>query len=167
MFSVCNRPCVVKAKDRITLGQLGSTHSVNASRASALSFAFANSARRAHFRHRSMKVFQMLGALIALTLFGCSSAEKELTQEVGRITPAEPPTFLNADVAGLFGKADFSARVEVQKGVPGTRPPMVGELSGRNGSLFFIEDAERGKRRTVGGLSALWDAPSQTAYLLD
>src|SRR5688572_20107303 len=24
MFSVCNRPCVVKAKDRITLGQLGS-----------------------------------------------------------------------------------------------------------------------------------------------
>jgi hypothetical protein len=134
---------------------------------SGLGNAIAKLGLRIQVRQRSMKVLQILGALVVLTLLGCSSAEKELTQEVGRITPVEPPMFLNADVAGLFGKADFSARVEVQKGVPGTRPPMLGELSGRNGSLFFIEDAERGKRRTVGGLSALWDAPTQTAYLLD
>jgi hypothetical protein len=114
-----------------------------------------------------MKVFQIFGAIAVAALLGCTSAEKELTQEVTRISPVEPPTFLNADVAGLFGKADFSARVEVQKGVPGTRPPMIGELSGRNGSLFFVEDTGRGKRTGVGGLSALWDAPTQTAYLLD
>lgn len=111
-----------------------------------------------------MKVFQVFGAIILLALAACTSAEKQLTQEISQITPAQPPAFLNADVAGLFGKADFSARVEVQKGVPGTRPPMVGELSGRNGSLFFIED--HGKK-TPGGLSVLWDAPTQTAYLLD
>jgi hypothetical protein len=114
-----------------------------------------------------MKVFQILGAIGLVALMGCASAEKELTQEVTRISPVEPPAFLNADVAGLFGKADFSARVEVQKGVSGTRPPMVGELSGHGGSLFFMEDSERGKKRSVGGLSALWDAPTQTAYLLD
>src|SRR5687768_1101593 len=32
MFSECNRPCVVKAKDRITLGQLGATQPGNARR---------------------------------------------------------------------------------------------------------------------------------------
>jgi hypothetical protein len=111
-----------------------------------------------------MKVFHVFGAAILLTLAGCASAEKKLSQEVSQITPAEPPAFMNADVAGLFGKAEFSARVEVQKGVPGTRAPMVGELYGRNGSLFFME--ERG-RKAVGGLSVLWDAPTQTAYLLD
>jgi hypothetical protein len=44
---------------------------------------------------------------------------------------------------------------------------MVGELSGRDGSLFFIADEQRSKRGFSGGLSALWDGPTQTAYLLN
>jgi hypothetical protein len=74
---------------------------------------------------------------------------------------------LTGDVAQLFGSATFTARAEIQNGVPGTRPATVGELSGRNGSLFFIADEQRTKRGISGGLSVLWDAPSQTAYLLN
>src|SRR5690242_10233660 len=107
-------------------------------------------------------------AAIAMMFAGCATdPDKEVGREITRMTPVEPPTFLNADVAGLFGKANFSARVEVQKGYPGSRPPMVGELSGRDGGLFFIADEQRGKRGFSGGLSALWDGSTQTAYLLN
>jgi hypothetical protein len=111
---------------------------------------------------------QVFLAAIAMVFAGCATdPDKEVGREITRMTPVEPPTFLNADVAGLFGKSDFSARVEVQKGYPGSRPPMVGELSGHNGSLFFIADEQRGKRGFSGGLSALWDGATQTAYLLN
>lgn len=99
---------------------------------------------------------------------GCASdPDKAFAREMMRIQPVEPPTFLTAELASLFGAANFTARVEVHKGMPSARPPMVGELSGRNGSLFFIADEQRGKRGMSGGLSALWDGPSQTAYLLN
>jgi hypothetical protein len=105
---------------------------------------------------------------VALVLSGCASdPDRELGKEMARLTPIEPPTFLNGDVAQLFGNATFSARAEIQNGVPGTRPPSVGELSGRDGSLFFIADEQRAKRGISGGLSVLWDAPSRTAYLLN
>lgn len=120
---------------------------------------------RFHLSSRSMKFWGLFLAAVAFCS-GCASGDKEL-DAVTRITPAEPPSFLNADVAGLFGKANFTARVSIQKGVPGTRPPLVGELSGRNGNLFFIADEERRKGETVGGLSVLWHAPTTTAYLLD
>jgi hypothetical protein len=107
---------------------------------------------------------------VGLGIFGggcASDPDKEFGKELMRIVPAEPPTFLTAEVASLFGAANFSARVEVQKGLPGSGPAMLGELSGRNGSLFFVADHQRGKRGLAGGLSALWHAPSQTAYLFN
>jgi hypothetical protein len=114
-----------------------------------------------------MKHFWFVLGAIAVTLAGCSSPEKDFTQDVSRVTPADPPAFLNPDVAGLFGKANFSARVEVQKGIPGTRAPMVGQLFGRDGSLLFIADQQQGKAAVASGLSALWDGKTQTAYLLN
>jgi hypothetical protein len=115
-----------------------------------------------------MKVIQVLLAAFVVVLSGCASdPENEAGKETTRYLPIEPPTFLNSDVAGLFGKANFSARVEVQKGFAGARPPILGELSGRDGSLFFIADEQRSKRGFSGGLSALWDGPTQTAYLLN
>jgi hypothetical protein len=115
----------------------------------------------------SMKHVWFFLAVIAITLAGCSSPEKDFTQEVSRVTPADPPAFLNPDVAGLFGQANFSARVEVQKGMQGTRAPMLGQLFGRDGSLFFIADQQQGKAAVASGLSALWDGKTQTAYLLN
>lgn len=109
----------------------------------------------------------MAGLVVALVAGCANDPDRELGREMGRITPVEPPPFLNADVAQLFGQANFSARVEVQKGFPGSQPPMVGELSGRDGNLFFIADQQRSNRGFSGGLSALWDAPTQTAYLLN
>src|SRR5262249_3870219 len=48
-----------------------------------------------------------------------------------------------------------------------THPPIVGDLFGHDGSLFFISDGQRGKRGVAGGLSVLWDGATQTAYLLN
>lgn len=113
-------------------------------------------------------VSAFFGLCLFLGLTGCAGdADREFTQQMSRITPSEPPTFINSDVAKLFGNANFSARVEVQRGFAGTRPAMVGELSGREGSLFFIADEQRTKRGFAGGLSALWDRATQTAYLLN
>jgi hypothetical protein len=117
-------------------------------------------------RQGSMKTIRFFVGIIAIAFAGCTSPEKEFTQDVSRITPADPPAFLNPDVAGLFGKANFSARVEVQKGLHGTRAPMLGQLFGRDGSLFFIAD-QPDKANVASGLSALWDGPTQTAYLLN
>src|SRR5215213_1522396 len=115
-----------------------------------------------------MRISKLLPIILAVVLAGCAAdPDKKLTRDISQITPAEPPTFLNTDVAGLFGKTSFSARVEVQKGIPGSRPPIVGQLFGRDGSLFFITDDQRARSAISTGLSALWDAPSQTAYLLD
>ena len=115
-----------------------------------------------------MKVIQIFIVLATFFIGGCASGpDGGYGDEATRITPVEPPAFMNAHVAGLFGEANFSARVEVQKGIPGTRPPMVGQLFGRNGSLFFAEAAQRGKDKAGGELSVLWDRATQTAYLLD
>jgi hypothetical protein len=116
-----------------------------------------------------MKLFSaLIAALVVVGLAGCASdSDKDFPREVTRIAPTEAPTFLNADVAGLFGKANFTARVEVQKGFPGSHPPMMGELSGRDGNLFFMSDSQRTKRGYAGGLSVLWDGATQTAYLLN
>jgi hypothetical protein len=113
-----------------------------------------------------MNRFSKFLVVVVLAFFAAcaSDVEREFGQEVLRLQAVEPPTFLNADVAALFGKANFSARVGVETGMVGTRPPTHGELSGRDGSLFFIADDQRGKS---GGLSALWDGATQTAYLLN
>jgi len=114
-----------------------------------------------------MKIRVFLAA-VTVMFAGCAmDPDKETGRDLARMTPVEPPTFLNADVAELFGKANFSARVEVQKGFPGSRPPILGDLSGRDGSLFFIADEQRGRRGISGGLSALWDGSTQTVYLLN
>ena len=85
-----------------------------------------------------MKKFHLALALVALVFGGCAgNPDKQFSKDITTITPIEPPTFLNPDVAGLFGKANFSARVEVQKGVAGTRLPLAGQLFGRAGNLFF------------------------------
>src|SRR4051812_34324086 len=112
-----------------------------------------------------MKIFRaFFGMAFAVVLAGCASdSELESSRESGRLAPAQPPTFLNAEFASLFGKANFSARAEVQNGMR----TMMGELSGRDGSLFFISDEQRGARGFGGGLSALWDATTQTGYLLN
>jgi hypothetical protein len=115
-----------------------------------------------------MKNLQLALALFAAVLTGCAgNPDKKLTQDISRITPAEPPAFLNAEVADLFGKANFSARVEVQKGIPGSRPPLLGELYGRDGNLFFVSDEQRAKGSLSTGLSALYDSKTRTAYLLN
>jgi hypothetical protein len=116
-----------------------------------------------------MNRFGCFVAAVALALVGgcASDVEREFGQEMVRLEPIEPPTFLNAEVASLFGSASFSARVEVQKGLAGSRPPVLGELSGRDGSLFFMADQQRGRGGLTGGLSALWDGATQTAYLLN
>lgn len=113
-----------------------------------------------------MKRFSFL--LVALLGFGCASdADREFGRELSRITTVEPPTFLDAGVAQIFGRASFTARLEAQKGLSGSRPPMVGELYGKDGSLFFISDEQRGKKGIAGGVSALWHEPTGTAYLLN
>ena len=115
-----------------------------------------------------MKKFHLALALLTFVFGGCAgNPDKQFSKDITTITPIEPPTFLNPDVAGLFGKANFSARVEVQKGTAGTRLPQVGQLFGRDGSLFFMADEPRGKRGISTGLSALWDGGTQTAYLLN
>ena len=115
-----------------------------------------------------MKKFHLALAVLALVFGGCAgNPDKQFSKDLTTITPIEPPTFLNPDVAGLFGKANFSARVEVQKGVAGTRLPLAGQLFGRDGNLFFTADEPRGKRGISTGLSALWDGATQTAYLLN
>jgi hypothetical protein len=115
-----------------------------------------------------MKKLWFVFAAIVLGFAGCAgNPEKDIARDIPRMPQAEPPAFLNPDVAGLFGKADFSARVEIQKGIPGTHPPMLGDLFGHDGSLFFISDGQRSKRGVAGGLSVLWDGPTQTAYLLN
>jgi hypothetical protein len=108
-----------------------------------------------------------LGAALVLFAIGCASEEKEFGESVARLQPIEPPTFLNGEIATLFGSANFTARLEVQRGMAGMQPPTVGELYGRDGSLFFIADEQRGKRGLNGGLSVLWYAPNKTAYLLN
>lgn len=106
--------------------------------------------------------------LIALLGFACASdVDREFGRELSRITTVEPPTFLDAEVAQMFGKVNFTARLEAQKGLPGSRPPMVGEISGSGGSLFFMSDEQRGKKGIAGGVSALWHEPTKTAYLLN
>lgn len=107
------------------------------------------------------------GALAVILAAACVNTEKEFGDELQRVTPPQPPMFLNSDVANLFGSANFIARVEVHRGIPGTRPPTVGELSGRNGSLFFISDEQRATRGIAGGMSVLWDSPTKTAFLLN
>lgn len=115
-----------------------------------------------------MKILQLALALCAAVLSGCAgNSDKRFTHEISGITPAEPPAFLNAEVTDLFGKANFSARVEVQKGMRGSRPPMIGQLFGRDGNLFFISEDERTKGVLATGLSALYDAQTRTAYLLN
>ncbi len=114
------------------------------------------------------RIAAVVAAWAVLFAGGCASdPDKEFAKEMTRLTPVEAPTFLTGDLAGLFGSANFSARAEVQRGLPGTRPPMVGDLLGREGSLFFIADEQRGKRGLAGGLSVLWHGPTQTAYLLN
>jgi hypothetical protein len=116
-----------------------------------------------------MKMFRLFWTFVlAVGLAGCAGdGDKDYRAPLTHLTPVEPPSFINADVAGLFGTANFSARVEMQRGFPGARPAMIGELSGRDGSLFFIADEQRSNRGFSGGLSALWDAPTQTAYFLN
>ncbi len=119
---------------------------------------------------KNMKFWSCSTGVLAVGLLfagGCVSEEKEFGESIVRLAPVEPPTFLNAELAGLFGAANFSARIEAQRGFAGARPAMAGELSGSNGSLFFISDEQRGKRGVAGGLSALWNGPSKTAYLLN
>jgi hypothetical protein len=115
-----------------------------------------------------MKFWKIWITATALLLTAaCANADKDFGESVGRLTPVEPPTFLTAEVANLFGNAQFTARLEVQNGLHGTRSPIIGELSGRDGSLYFIADEQRSKRGISGGLSALWHAPTKTAYLLN
>lgn len=112
-----------------------------------------------------LKFFVAGVALVFAT--GCANVDKEFGEEIAKLTPVEPPTFINGEIAEQFGAANFTARVEVHKGIPGTRPPIVGDFFGRNGSLFFASDEQKGKSPMAGGLSAFWDAQSKTAYLLN
>jgi hypothetical protein len=115
-----------------------------------------------------MKKVHLALALFALVFAGCAgNPDRQFSKDLTSITPIEPPTFLNPDVAGLFGQANFSARVEVQKGVAGTHVPLAGQLFGRDGSLFFTADEPRAKHGISTGVSALWDGATQTAYLLN
>jgi hypothetical protein len=115
-----------------------------------------------------MRIWRIWAGAVACVLAGCTSVDKEFGEEIAKLTPVEPPTFINGDLAEQFGNATFTARVEVHKGIPGTRPPIVGDFFGRNGSLYFVSDEQRGAKAGIsGGLSALWDAPTKTAYLLN
>jgi hypothetical protein len=114
-----------------------------------------------------MKSWKLSVGVLALVLVGCTSLDEGIGDEMARLTPVEPPTFIIGDIAEQFGNANFTARLEVQKGVPGTRAPIFGDFFGREGSLFFISDEQRGKRGISGGLSAFWDARTKTAYLLN
>jgi hypothetical protein len=108
--------------------------------------------------------------LITAALFaqGCASdPDRQFRESMLSLPAIEPPAFMTADVAALFGTANFSARVEARKGIAGTHPPMFGELSGSGGSLLFVSEEKRARREMAVGLSALWHAPSQTAYLLN
>jgi hypothetical protein len=104
------------------------------------------------------------GAALLFLAIGCASEEKEFDTSVARLRPVEPPTFFNGEIASLFGAANFVARLDIQRGM---QPPMIGELYGGGGSLFFMADEQRDKRGMNGGLSVLWHAPTKTAYLLN
>lgn len=114
---------------------------------------------------KDMKLWKSwMGAALFLLAMGCASEDKEFDQSVARLRPVEPPTYFNGEIASLFGTANFTARLEVQRGM---QAPMAGELYGRDGSLFFMADEQRDKRGMSGGLSVLWHAPTKTAYLLN
>jgi hypothetical protein len=115
-----------------------------------------------------MKFWNLWLGMFAFALIGCVNVDKEFGEEIAKLTPVEPPIFINGDLAEQFGNANFSARVEVHKGIPGTRPPINGDFFGRNGSLYFVSDEQRGAKAGLsGGLSTLWDAPTKTAFLLN
>jgi hypothetical protein len=110
--------------------------------------------------------FSVAGLSLVFTT-ACANVDKEFGEEIAKLTPVEPPMFINGEFAEQFGNANFTARVEVHKGIPGTRPPIVGDFFGRNGSLYFASDEQKGKSPMAGGLTALWDAQNKTAYMLN
>lgn len=115
----------------------------------------------------SIRVFTGLAGIIAF-LAGCASdPTDQYSRELSRMRSSEPPTFLAGDIASAFSGANFSARVEIQRGAAGMRPPEHGELSGRDGSLYFMADEQRMQRGIAGGMSAFWDASMKTGYLLN
>ncbi len=109
-----------------------------------------------------------LGVLMLCLAAGCvSDPSEEMGKEIKRVRSSEPPTFLSGDLAGIFAGATFAARLEVQRGLPGSQPAITGELSARNGSLYFMSDDQRLMRGMAGGLSVFYDAAAKTSYLLN
>lgn len=116
-----------------------------------------------------MRLMKKLWLTITIALAaGCAGdPDAKFARELMKMRAMEPPTFLTGDLALLYGTANFSARAELQRAPSGSRPPLRGELSGLNGKLFFIADEQRLARGMAGGLSAFWDGPAQTGYLLN
>jgi len=101
-------------------------------------------------------------------LQGCAhESDRDFTESMAQIRRVEPPTFLTAEVANAFNNATFSAHVEAQRQPTDARPFMTGDLFGRGGNLFFVADEPGKKQKIAGRVSALWDASSRTAYLLN
>jgi hypothetical protein len=97
-----------------------------------------------------MKVFGVWLAVILGLAAGCAGDREDKGLAMRRI---EPPTFLNGDLAALFGQKTFTARAELSS--RGTTT--IGDLTARNGSLFL----------RAGEVLALWDASQQKAFLLN
>ncbi len=96
-----------------------------------------------------MKFFAVCISIAAVALAaGCAKDREDQALVMRR---SEPPTFLSAELAALFGQRNFSARAEVTS----HGSTSIGDFSARNGSLAF----------KAGDMSALWDALTQKAYL--
>jgi hypothetical protein len=97
-----------------------------------------------------MKVFAVWLVLVLGLATGCAGDREDKGLSLRRI---EPPTFLNGDLAALFGQKTFTARAELTS--RGTTT--IGDLTARNGSLFL----------RAGEVLALWDASQQKAFLFN
>ncbi len=102
---------------------------------------------------------------------GCSGSRHDSTRGPAfvKVYTPEPPAFLSGPaVLLLTNSPGFSARVTLPAAAPESERPTAGQLLVRGSRLIFLPDQIEAREKHIrnAGFSYIWDAASNSGYLL-
>ena len=113
----------------------------------------------------------LAGIALVILAQGCSGSRKDVTRGPAfvKVYTPEAPRFLNGPVVVLLTNASgFSARVAMGRQPTDLEAPVNGQLLARGSRLVFLPDQidAREKHIRIAGFGFIWDAASNSGYLL-